>query len=150
MKRFAAMLALLASACTFTQQGDAEFHPPLVYQPWHSTGNGKVCELSSGYNGITVLVRKQDMAAIVKGNRDLEPGTTLTIAVGGRLFETAGAAFSTPDSTALLEAFQHNDKAYLEWSEVRSSRGIARQHVNNIVKLDGFTAVLQQCRTASK
>src|ERR1700733_7535756 len=99
MKRLylAVTFILFASACTFTPQDEslkADFHPPIVYQPWKTEKyvlrNGEdACSISSGYNGLTVLLDLNSNDVLVKSNRDMTPGMTFTVIVNKRTFETS-------------------------------------------------------------
>src|SRR5579864_1689711 len=118
MKPFYALpLALLASACTFSSGNnlieDGQLHLPLTTQPWEMThynapDGARICALSTGYHGMTVLLRKQKDGSIltaVKGNRAMEPGSTFSVDANGQRFETSDEYFADSDAVALAGAF---------------------------------------------
>ncbi len=147
---------MIISACTLAPQDSgmhAELHPPLVSPHWHVdhytlADASKVCAVSSGYNGITVLLSNRQGAedALVQSNRHMEPGATLTVNVGGGNFETYEDYFPTKVSHAIVDHLQKGDTAYLEWSEFSGPSGRERTHVQNIVPLNDFNAHLKECR----
>lgn len=147
MKKLAVLLALLATACTFSPSDTgqkAEFHPPIVYANWRVGHDAAgACALSSGYNGLIVVLRNG--AVSVQSNRDMAPGASLDLNVAGQRFQTDDAAFSPKDSAEIVALFKQGGKAYLEWSEMNSSLNQARNHVNNVLKLDDFAKQWQQC-----
>lgn len=132
---------------------NAEFNPPIVAKYWevghYKMQNGrKVCSVSSGYNGIAVLIaltqEGEDIA--VKSNRRMEPGATLTVNGDGYTYETYDSYFRPADARALVEKFVKGGKAYVEWSEFSGSSSRERVHVQNIVQLDNFSGQLKECR----
>ncbi len=157
MHRYIAVILASAvlSACTLTPQGGGmrtEFNPPLVYRSWSahtytSVAGIKACAISSGYNGITVIVSGRDGENIAaKSDRPLVPGGMLDVNVSGNAFQTYEEFF--PDSVAkrMAQSMTGGGKAYLEWYEESSTWGGAPQRVQTIIRLDGFAQQLKECR----
>jgi hypothetical protein len=152
---FAFATATLLSACTIEQKNgelQSEFHPPLAYGQWqtesYKTQDGQpVCVVSSGYNGIGVLMRSRgdDVGVSVKSNRRLLSGTAFSVNVNGHHYETMQEFFGSKESPRLAEDLAAGGKAYLEWSELRSGHN-GRLRSANIVKLDNFAPQFEQCR----
>jgi hypothetical protein len=155
---FALASALLASACTITPQNngsvDAQLHLPIVEHNWKmqsytlQTGD-KACAISSGYNGLTVLLSHppgREEGVVVESNRRMEPGTTLTVSVNGNNFQTTDHFFSATTGRALLQEFAKGGKAYFDWAEIEGPPGPAYMHITNIVHLDDFVEDMKQCK----
>jgi hypothetical protein len=150
-------LALLLAACTIEQRGteiESEFHPPFTYQTWASdrlaSANGHAaCTVSSGYNGLTFVVRKTATGSVVsvQSNRYMRPGTWITVNVNGHRYETSQPYFSAQDAPLLAKDFSAGDKAYVEWSELRATNGRTRHSA--IYKLNGFKQKFEACRTST-
>lgn len=159
MKPFYALVpALLAAACTFSSGDnlieDGQLHLPLTYQPWEMThykapDGARICALSTGYHGMTVLLRKQKDGSIktaARGNRTMGPGVTFTVSANGQRFETSDEYFADGDAAALAGALSKGGKAYIEWSEPHLRPGASREHIDNIVTLEHFSMQLGECR----
>lgn len=149
--------ALMASACTISPEGGGNVNLPLTYRSWQSEhytnqSGARICTISSGYNGITVVLRHQQTGddVFVRGNRILKPGVTLTINTNKHRFETYDAYFPAKASQEMVEDFRQGGRAYLEWSEIGGASGQERIPVQNILDLDGFASKLKECQDALK
>ena len=152
----AALMSLpFLAACTVEQRGgklESEFHPPLTYPQWtteHATlkNGAPVCVISSGYNALSVLVRRDgaDAAVSVKSNRLLPPGTFLTVNVNGHRYETREEFFSDRESSQIADDLTAGGKAYAEWSEPHpSGNGLLRYAT--ILKTEDFASQFAQCK----
>lgn len=161
LRNFIPVILVVVSACTVTPQGDGlkgDFNPPLVYRGWDTrtyvAQNGAdVCALSSGYNGLTVLLSRHKGGPVnidVKGNRTLVPGGMLDVNTDGGNFQTYEEYFSSASANKMVDVMSKGKKIYLEWSEQSGTYGGAPVRVQNVVKLDGFAGQLQKCRDALK
>jgi hypothetical protein len=156
IRRLTLCAALLVSACTVSPQQnvlEGEFHPPFTYIPWqthdYTTPAGtKVCEVSSGYNGLTVVLSGAGVKEQVRvhGERFMHPGTSFTVIAGGDRVETYESQFSEQLSRRIFNDLSKGGKAYIEWSEFTGPPGVGRRHVQNIVKLDTFNGQISHCR----
>lgn len=150
--------AIFLSACTIEQKNgelQSELHPPLTYAQWrtesYKTTDGQpVCAVSSGYNGLSVLLhRKGDAAGVsVKSNRTLVPGAFLSVNVNGHRYQTRQEFFSGEESPQLATDLAAGGKAYLEWSEPHPHHG--RRRFTNILKLDDFAPQFEQCEKENR
>lgn len=161
MKHVIAVLMIGASltACTIEQQGgelQSEFHPPLTYAQWkteqYKTQSGQpVCAVTSGYNGLSVLLRRKEdntLGISAKGERKLTPGMDFSVNVNGNHYRTSQEYFSGSQSVRLAEDLISTDgKVYLEWSEPHGDKQ-GRLRSSNIVKLNDFKEKFEQCRHA--
>lgn len=147
---------ILLSACTIEQKDGKlqnEFHPPLTYATWtteqYKTESGQpVCVVTSGYNGLSVLLRRMKDGALgisAKGERNLTPGMDFSVNVGGNHYRTTQEYFLTGESVKLAEDLKADGKAYLEWSEPHPHHP-GRLRSSNIVKLEGFAPEFEQCK----
>lgn len=151
---FVALIFL--SACTIEQKDGElqnEFHPPLTYATWtteqYKTEAGEpVCAVTSGYNGLSVLLRRMKDGALgisAKGERNLTPGMDFSVNVGGNHYRTSQEYFSASESVKLAEDLNAGGKAYLEWSEPHPHHP-GRLRSSNILKLEDFAPAFEQCK----
>lgn len=160
MKHVIALLMIGAglSACTIERQGtelQSEFHPPLTYAQWkteqYKTQSGQpVCVVTSGYNGLSVLLRRKEdntLGISAKGERKLTPGMDFSVNVNGNHYRTSQEYFSASEAVRLADDLSTDGKAYFEWSEPHGDNH-GRLRSSNIVKLDGFKQQFEQCRQA--
>lgn len=152
------LMALCVSGCTIESHGaelKKELHPPLTYAQWEqkksTTNSGEaICVVTSGHNGISVVTRRKPsgvLGILVKSNRELLPGSTFSISVGGKNFKTSEEYFPAGRSVEIMQTLsEEGGKAYLEWSEVHSDKNHSRVRSSNIVKLEGFTSKFNECK----
>lgn len=156
----AAMLALLASACTIEPDKEglrSEFHPPLTYHNWQQRqytlpSGHEVCAVTTGYDGLTVYLVKHDgnIDTAVSGNVTLRPGASLTVLAGGDRYTSYDEFFRPETAKQIVASLEKGGKAYIEWETNSRTYGGANMRAQNVIKLDGFTHQLQQCRNALK
>ena len=148
------LLALMAAACTVEPSGDgvnAQLHEPFTPSKWNvnskATANGEnACTVSSGYGGITFVVRHTANGNVVsvQSNRFMPMGTTLTVTLNGHRYETSDPYFSSKDAVAMVEDFSAGDKAFADWSELKAYNG--RTHYTAEYILAGFRQKIDQCQ----
>lgn len=154
MRKAVGALCLLLGACTIEDRGgglEADFHPPLVYAQWETESytdeQGRpVCAVTSGYQGLTVLLRRKGEGASVsvKGTRRMMPGTDFSVSVNGRHYRTSDPFFHADDAARMAEDLAAGGKAYLEWSEPRGDDA-SRVRYTNILLPEGFRPRYEQC-----
>jgi hypothetical protein len=150
------MIGVGLSACTIEQQGtelQSEFHPPLTYPQWkteqYKTQSGQpVCVVTSGYNGLTVALRRKEdntLGVSVKGERKLTPGMDFSVNVNGNHYRTSQEYFSASESARLADDLSAGGKAYFEWSQPHGRHhGVLRN--STIVKLEDFKPQFDACK----
>lgn len=156
---FTLAAAIALTACTVESQGTelkTEFHPPLTYAEWKkesfTTQDGQpACAVTSGHNGISVFshhVGGGRIGVLVKSNRPLPPGNALKVNVNGNHYETSQEFFPAGTSLEITQDLTKADKAYLEWTGPHSG-GNNRIRSSNILRMEGFAELFEQCRLAA-
>jgi hypothetical protein len=145
---------LAATGCTVEPDNGnvkAEFHEPFSSEKWvaepRATANGQsACTVSSGYGGLTFVVRHTENGGIVsvQSNRFMPMGTELVVTVNGHRYATTNPYFSAKDAMAMVEDFSAGDEAFADWSEPKAYNG--RVHYTAVYKLGGFKQKFAKCQ----
>lgn len=160
MKKLPLLLSgvvLALNACTVSSalSPRAEVSAPLLMpSEWEAAtyqsqdGAANFCSISSGYNGIEVIMKKtssEALSAVVHSTRVFEMGTSLLASVGKHNYQTSTAYFSLEDSSAMIQDMLHNEKLYLRWNEVGGPQTSHSPFFTQL-RLKGFAEEYEKCK----
>lgn len=158
------LLPLLFSACAATPgtSTQAQFTAPILTKAqWevdtYTSADRTVefCSVSSGFNGLEVIVRKaagEVPTAVVRSTRDMSPGSLLLVSVNGHNHNTRNddGYFSPEDSKALIADMEVGKEAYLYWKYPSSSNQSSADKFANKIAMGGFASYYQECVAGKK
>lgn len=129
----------------------ADLHLPLQKKTWtvseyeDPAQQRHFCVVSSGYNGLKVILRKdRHFTQAVKSTRSMPPGMTLRIAIGKHIYRSADEFFPATLTLALIEDLKTGKTAYLEWRDPTSGKfGI--QRYTTMIALQEFAGLYEKC-----
>ena len=152
-------LGLLVIGCTIDRDSEgnqrAQAHNPLESMPWDVASGDGTCTVSSGWQGIDVVLHKVPaakakgkkkpgtVASVVTSTRSIEPGSDLKINIGYHYYESQTDTFSAADSKALIADLQTNAPAYVTFNAIHVGRGT--RHESTILGGTNFSQAYAQC-----
>lgn len=149
------------TGCTYNPQTEtdhvAEFNQPFTEKDFAATtytdpaSNQRFCVLSSGYNGIKVILQKDHANApirsSIKSTRTMYSGNKITLRVNEHVYRSVEEFFPATLTNDIIADLKSSRKAYLEWRESNSSENNGSQTLyTNIIHSSAFSSSYEKCQ----